>query len=80
MLALSESHEVPVFSGSDPAPAAPKPERAKTRCRIIEESDLDAVIGLLRAGFPTARRLTGATGSPITAPSPCRTACRATAT
>jgi hypothetical protein len=51
MLALSESHEVPVFSVSDPAPAAPKPERAKTRCRIIEESDLDAVIGLLRAGF-----------------------------
>lgn len=50
MFAPSETDEVPVVA-SDPAPAAPRPERVKTRCRTIEEGDLDAVIGLLRAGF-----------------------------
>lgn len=51
MFALSESEEVPLVSASDPAPATPKRERPKTRCRTIEEDDLDAVIALLRAGF-----------------------------
>lgn len=30
---------------------APKPERARIRCRTIEEADLDGVIGLLLEGF-----------------------------
>lgn len=53
MLALPEVDDGPVFSQPEAPSAAPEPvkTRAKTRCRTIEESDLDAVIGLLRAGF-----------------------------